>query len=71
VDDLERRGLVTRTVQAGDRRCKIVSITAAGGDQARLAERILGDPPGPVRDLPAEDLAALRRILATLLDAGG
>jgi DNA-binding MarR family transcriptional regulator len=71
VDDLERRGLVTRTVQAGDRRCKIVSITAAGDDQARLAERILGDPPAPVRELPAEDLAALRRILATLLDADG
>ena len=71
VDDLERRGLVTRTVQAGDRRSKIVAITAPGHDQARLAERILGDPPGPVRDLPAEDLAALRRILTTLLDADG
>jgi DNA-binding MarR family transcriptional regulator len=69
VDDLERRGLVTRTVRAGDRRSKIVAITAAGDEQARLAERILGDPPGPVRALPAEDLASLGRILTTLLDA--
>jgi DNA-binding MarR family transcriptional regulator len=71
VDDLERRGLVTRTVRAGDRRSKIVAITPAGDEQARLAERILGDPPGPVRALPPEDLAALGRILTTLLDADG
>jgi DNA-binding MarR family transcriptional regulator len=69
VDDLERRGLVTRSVRAGDRRSKIVTITPAGASQAKLAERILGDPPRPVRALPAEDLAALDRILARLLDA--
>jgi DNA-binding MarR family transcriptional regulator len=69
VDDLERRGLVTRTVRSGDRRSKIVAITPAGDEQARLAERILGDPPGPVRVLPPEDLAALSRILTTLLAA--
>lgn len=69
VDDLERRGLVTRSVRAGDRRSKIVTITPAGAGQAKLAERILGDPPRPVRALPAEDLAALDRILAGLLHA--
>jgi DNA-binding MarR family transcriptional regulator len=69
VDDLERRGLVTRTVSAGDRRSKIVTVTPAGAAQAELAERILGDPPGPVRDLAAGDLASLARILTTLLDA--
>ena len=68
VDDLERRGLVTRTVRAGDRRSKIVSITADGAAQAQLAERILNDPPRPVRELPATDLEALGRILGTLLD---
>jgi DNA-binding MarR family transcriptional regulator len=71
VDDLERRGLVTRTVRAGDRRSKIVTITPDGEEQAHLSERILGDPPGPVRALPPEDLAALGRILGTLLDADG
>lgn len=69
VDDLERRGLVTRTIRAGDRRSKIVAITPAGDEQANLAERILGDPPRPIRVLPAQDLAALGRILTTLLDA--
>lgn len=68
VDDLERRGLVTRMVSAGDRRSKIVTITPAGQEQAQLAERILGDPPRPVRDLPADDLASLDRILTALLD---
>ncbi len=43
VDDLERRGLVTRTVRAGDRRSKIVAITPDGAEQADLAERILND----------------------------
>ena len=68
VDDLERRGLVTRTVRAGDRRSKIVSVTPDGAAQAQLAERILNDPPRPVRELPAADLEALGRILGTLLD---
>jgi DNA-binding MarR family transcriptional regulator len=68
VDDLERRGLVTRTVRAGDRRSKIVSITPDGAAQAHLAERILNDPPRPVRELAATDLEALGRILGTLLD---
>jgi DNA-binding MarR family transcriptional regulator len=69
VDDLERRGLVTRTVSAGDRRAKIVAITPAGEGQAQLAEQILGDPPCPVRDLPPDDLASLARILGALLAA--
>ena len=68
VDDLERRGLVTRTVRAGDRRSKIVSITPDGAAQAHLAERILNEPPRPVRELPAADLEALGRILGALLD---
>jgi DNA-binding MarR family transcriptional regulator len=66
VDDLERRGLVIRTVRAGDRRSKLVSITPAGLEQARLADQILSAPPRPVRELPAADLAALDRILSVL-----
>ena len=66
VDDLERRGLVVRTVRAGDRRSKLVSITPAGLEQARLAGEILSAPPRPVRELPAADLAALDRILGHL-----
>ena len=70
VDDLERRGLVTRTVRAGDRRSKIVAITPDGAEQADLAERILNDAPRPVRELPAADLEALDRILTGLLGPG-
>ena len=70
VDDLERRGLVTRTVRAGDRRSKIVAITPDGAGQAELAERILNDAPRPVRELPAADLEALDRILGALLGTG-
>ena len=70
VDDLERRGLVTRTVRAGDRRSKIVAITPDGAEQADLAERILNDAPRPVRELPAADLEALDRILTSLLGPG-
>ena len=69
VDDLERRGLVVRAVRPGDRRSKLVSITAPGREQARLAGQILGAPPRPVRDLPAADLAALDRVLTRLLGA--
>jgi DNA-binding MarR family transcriptional regulator len=67
VDDLERRGLVVRAVRPGDRRSKIVSVTPSGQEQARLADQILAEPPGPVRDLPAADLAALDRVLGQLL----
>ncbi|HEX3748991.1 MAG TPA: MarR family transcriptional regulator [Streptosporangiaceae bacterium] len=70
VDDLERRGLVVRTVCAGDRRSKLVSITPAGLEQARLADEILSAPPRPVRELPADDLAALDRILRQLAASG-
>jgi DNA-binding MarR family transcriptional regulator len=70
VDDLERRGLVTRTVSSGDRRSKIVAITPSGYEQARLAEQILDDPPGPMRELPPSDLASLVRVLTALLDGG-
>ena len=71
VDDLERRGLVVRAVRPGDRRSKIVSITPPGREQARLADQILAAPPGPVRELPAADLAALDRILSQLAGPEG
>jgi len=71
VDDLERRGLVVRAVRPGDRRSKIVSITPPGRELARLADQILAAPPGPVRDLPAADLATLDRVLTQLLGPEG
>jgi DNA-binding MarR family transcriptional regulator len=71
VDDLERRGLVVRSVRPGDRRSKMVSITPPGQEQARLAGQILAAPPRPVRELAAADLATLERILGQLLGPDG
>lgn len=67
VDDLQRRGLVERSVHPTDRRSKIVTATPAGVKAAELAEAILGEPPAPVRDLDPADLAALDRIIGKLL----
>lgn len=67
VDDLEKRGLVTRTPHPDDRRSKLVTATEAGLAANAIAQSILGEPPGPVLDLPTEDLIALDRIVATLV----
>lgn len=66
VDELQKRGLVSREHHPDDRRCKIVSATPDGRRAAATARAILGDPPPVLRALPAEDLAQLDRILAAL-----
>lgn len=68
VDDLERRGLVERTPHPTDRRAKLVRATAAGRRAAQKADRMLDAPPAALRALPAEELAALERILASLVE---
>ena len=68
VDDLEARGYVVRTVDARDRRAKLVSLTDAGRAAAAEAQRLLDEPPAALRALPADDLAALSRILAAARD---
>ena len=66
VDDLEERGLVQRTPHPEDRRAKLVQLTAAGRAAAARADAILDEPPAALRDVPAEDLAALLRVLERL-----
>ena len=66
VDALEKRGLVLRTVDPQDRRCRIVSLTEAGREAAQLSEEILTRPPAFLDELSDEDLSALTRILAKL-----
>ena len=66
VDDLERRGLVVRSVHPEDRRSKIVTATAAGIAAAAVAEAILARPPVQMLALDAEELAALERTIAKL-----
>ncbi len=67
VDDLERRGLVTRTVNPADRRTKIVTITPDGTDVAHKAQAILDRPPKALLKLKGKDLATLERIVSELL----
>lgn len=66
VDDLERRGLVLRTVHPEDRRCKVVTLTEAGRQTAALAESILARPPAGLLALDEEELEFLERVMAKL-----
>ncbi|MEV4475632.1 MarR family transcriptional regulator [Nonomuraea sp. NPDC049504] len=66
VDDLERRGYVTRSVSPGDRRSKIVTLTPSGTAVAEKAQRILARPPRSLLALDPDDLAALDRIMTRL-----
>jgi DNA-binding MarR family transcriptional regulator len=66
VDDLEAQGLVRRTPHPTDRRAKVVEATPKGRTLARRADEILATPPAALRELDAEDLAALQRILTKL-----
>jgi DNA-binding MarR family transcriptional regulator len=70
VDDLEERGLVERRQHPTDRRCKIVSATEQGQAAAARANAILGNAPPALAALPPDDLAALDRIIATLVASG-
>lgn len=63
VDDLERLGLVRRRQNPEDRRAKLVEATAKGKTLARRADEILQTPPAALRELHADELATLRRIL--------
>lgn len=63
VGDLEARGLVERRPHPDDGRAKLVSLTRSGRAAVAKAEKILDEPPAVLRELPAEDLAALVRIL--------
>ena len=66
VDDLERRGLAQRTPHPEDRRAKLVQLTEAGHAAAARADAIIDEPPALLGDVPAEDLAALLRVLESL-----
>ena len=68
VDDLEERGLVTRSVAPDDRRAKMVELTPEGHSAAVTAIRILAEPaPGLLR-LSAEELAIVAELLEKASD---
>src|SRR5215207_10057724 len=64
VDDLESQKLVRRRPHPTDRRAKVVEATRKGKGMARRADEILSTPPAALTALGADDLDALRRILA-------
>ena len=70
VDRLESRGLVRRRPSAGDRRVKVLVLTAAG---ARLRDVLLDRmtaPPAALERLSLREQRALVRILTRLLEPG-
>jgi DNA-binding MarR family transcriptional regulator len=66
VDDLEAQGLVRRRPHPTDRRAKMVEATRKGKNVARRANEILSTPPPALSALSAENLKALRRVLASI-----
>jgi DNA-binding MarR family transcriptional regulator len=66
VDELESAGLVRRGPHPTDRRAKLVEATRKGKSLARRADRILSAPPAGLTALSEDDLATLRRILASV-----
>jgi DNA-binding MarR family transcriptional regulator len=66
VNELQALGLLSRSLDARDRRRKAVELTPAGRDATRKAQEIIARPPAPLDDLPAADLRRLREILRQL-----
>lgn len=67
VNDLETRGLVTRTPHPESRRTKLVALTPSGRQVLAAVDRIADRPPPALAQLPAKDLAELRRIVENLV----
>lgn len=68
VDRLEQRGLVERRPVAGDRRVKVVVLTAEGVEMKAALMDALYEPPEVLAQMSREDLAALRSALERLPD---
>jgi MarR family transcriptional regulator, organic hydroperoxide resistance regulator len=71
IDRLEARGLVERRPGQGDRRVKLVALTADGVKlRDRLHER-MAEPPEPIASLSNADQRALRDVLKRAVAAAG
>ena len=62
VNDLERRGLVTRCEHPDDRRAKLVSLTAAGRATLRAGKSVPDHAPGPLAALSRAEVQTLAKI---------
>jgi DNA-binding MarR family transcriptional regulator len=69
VDSLEEKGLATRVPSAGDRRVKLIELTAEGRRVHARLTRAIEAPPAWVEVLSEEDQRALRDLLLRAVDA--
>ena len=67
VNDLEDRGLVVRTPDPANRRCKMVSLTDAGRDLVQTIDAIDDPAPEILSGLDDAELKQLRTILTKLV----
>ncbi len=69
LDRLERRGLVTRTASATDRRSLVVELTAGGRDAAASVRRtVTALERRALRPLPPDAVAGFHAVLAALTE---
>lgn len=66
VNKLEDVGFVERTAHPDDDRRKLVQLTPAGKEAARLADRIYARPPEALQLLTPDEIAQLEVLLAKL-----
>jgi DNA-binding MarR family transcriptional regulator len=66
VNKLEDVGLVERTAHPDDDRRKLVQLTSAGIEAARLADHVYARPPESLSSLPTKDIVTLECLLAKL-----
>jgi DNA-binding MarR family transcriptional regulator len=66
VNDLEARDLVQRQPHPTNRRCKLVSLTAAGRRVVAAVRRVSDQAPAALQVLPAGELAEFKRILESI-----
>jgi MarR family transcriptional regulator, organic hydroperoxide resistance regulator len=71
VDRLEERGLVRRESAEGDRRVKLLVLTAEGEKMRVEITKRMAEPPPPVAALSEDDQIALRDILRRGIEASG
>ena len=67
VDKLEGRGLIERRESVGDRRAKVLVITAAGVTTCSAFHAALASAPGPLAGLPADRARLLRDVLREIV----
>jgi DNA-binding MarR family transcriptional regulator len=66
VNDLEDRGLVVRTPEPTNRRCKVVALTDAGRDMVRTIAAVDDPAPDLLTALNGDDLKQLQALLDRL-----